>query len=91
MSEESDQDEGVDARSSLVFKENRTNNSYKVGSLAGSVAGETSAIVCIAELGGRPIVAVPGAAWAKKVAKRKLEKSTLGKAPWRGRGGVFRI
>ena len=80
MSEESDQDEGVDARSSLVFKENRTNNSYKVGSLAGSVAGETSATVCIAELGGRLIVAVPGTAWAKKVAKRKLEKSTLGKA-----------
>ena len=80
MSEDSEPEEGVDARGALVFKENRTNAFYKVGTIACSAVGETSAIICIAELGGRLIVAVPGAVWAKKVAKRKLEKSTLGKA-----------
>ena len=80
MSEDSEPEEGVDARGALVFRENRTNVFYKVGTIACSAVGETSAIICIAELGGRLIVAVPGAVWTKKVAKRKLEKSTLGKA-----------
>ena len=80
MSEESEQDEGVNVRDAFVFKEGRTNSFYKVGSLAGSVAGESSAIICIAELGGRCIVAVPGNVWSKKVAKRRLEKTALGKA-----------
>ena len=80
MSDESEQDEGVSVRDALVFKDSRTNSFYKVGTLAGSVAGESCAVICIAELGGRLIVAVPGSAWSKKVAKRKLEKTTLGKA-----------
>ena len=80
MSEDSEQDEGVSVRDALVFKEGRTNIVYKVGTLAGSGSGETCAIICIAELGGRLIVAVPGSAWSKKVAKRKLEKTALGKA-----------
>ena len=78
MSEESETDEGVGARDALVFRDGRTQSVYKVGTLGGCTAGETSAIICIAELGGRLIVAVPGAAWAKKVVK--LEKTTLGKA-----------
>ena len=58
MSEESDQEEGAYARGALVFKDNRTN--IRGDTLACSVAGETSAIICIAKLGGGVMVAVPG-------------------------------
>ena len=81
MSSDSEDEEAArDVRGNLLFSGNRARLEYKLGSISCSETGETSAIIGIAELGGRLIVGVPWAAWHKKVAKRKLEKGALGKA-----------
>ena len=79
-SESSEQEEvALGVRGNLLYKENRTHLPMKVGSLPCSEGGETSAIIGVAELGGRSIVAVPGAVWNRKIAKRKIDKACLGK------------
>ena len=67
MSSDSDGGEAVEIRNSLVFQQGRTNPSYSIGCLPCVAEGELCAIICIAELGGRLIVAIPGSAWHKKV------------------------
>ena len=79
MSSESEEEEVAGVRGNLLYRGGRTVENYQVGSIVCSEAGETSAIIGIAELGGRIIAAVPVAAWNKKVALRKLPQRTLGK------------
>ena len=66
-------------RSHLVYRDGRTDPLYRVGRVACAVASDTSSVICIAELGGRVIAAVPRVSWHKKVEKRKLNKNFLGK------------
>ena len=75
----SDGEDG-DVRRFLVFKGGRISLHYKIGGFPGAVAGEVSEVILIAELGGRFIAAFPGSVWHRKVSKRKLERTILGKA-----------
>ena len=80
-SESSEQEETAgNVRGCLLYKNNRTHLPIKVGALPGVVAEESTALIAIAELGGRFIVAIPGVVWNRKIAKRKIEKAALGKA-----------
>ena len=80
-SESSDQEETAGSvRGCLLYKNNRTHLPIKVGALPCVVAEETTALIAIAELGGRFIVAIPGVVWNRKIGKRKIEKAALGKA-----------
>ena len=82
MSSESSEQEEIASgvRGNLLYRGNRTHLPIRVGALPCSEAGESTAIIGIAELGGRFIVAVPGLVWNRKIAKRKIEKAALGKA-----------
>ena len=81
MSEESGEEgEPLGVRDRLVFKFGRTEVNYQIGVVPCAAAGTTSAIICIAELGGRLIVAVPQEAWHRTVVKRMLPSTALGKA-----------
>ena len=82
MSSESSEQEQIASgvRGNLLYRGNRTHLPIRVGALPCSEAGESTAIIGIAELGGRFIVAVPGLVWNRKIAKRKIEKTALGKA-----------
>ena len=79
MSSGSEGGEAVESRTGLVFQQGQTNLNYKVGCFPCTGDGENCAIICIAELGGRLIVAVPGAVWHRKLARRKLDRAHLGK------------
>ncbi|CAE7545289.1 Kidins220 [Symbiodinium sp. CCMP2592] len=74
-----EEEEFVGVRDRLLFSGGRTNYNYSVGKIPCSEAGESAALIAIAELGGRLIVAVPVEAWSRKIASRKLSKIALGK------------
>ena len=80
------EEEPAELRDRLVFKDGGTRVDYHIGVVPCDVADTSCAIILIAELGGRLIVAVPGEAWHRVTARRKPPGGTSSRSHFEGWG-----